>query len=71
MANIAIVTDTSSDLALDQAAAAGIRLVPLTVTFGDETFEAVTELSNEQFYEKLTAPGAPFPRTAAPNPPSR
>jgi DegV family protein with EDD domain len=69
MANIAIVTDTSSDLALDQAAAAGIRLVPLTVTFGDETFEAVTELSNEQFYEKLTAPGAPFPRTAAPNPP--
>ena len=29
-----------------------------------------TELSNEAFYERLTAPGAPLPRTAAPNPPS-
>jgi DegV family protein with EDD domain len=25
-------------------------------------------LSNEEFYERLTAPGAPMPRTAAPNP---
>jgi DegV family protein with EDD domain len=68
MASIAIVTDTSSDLLPEQAAAAGIRLVPLTVSFGDETFEAVTELSNEDFYPRLTAPGAPLPRTAAPNP---
>jgi DegV family protein with EDD domain len=68
MASITIVTDTSSDLLPDQAREAGIRLVPLTVSFGDESFEAVTELSNEEFYERLTAPGAPFPRTAAPNP---
>ncbi len=68
MANIAIVTDTSSDLTPEQAAAAGVRLVPLTVSFGDESFEAVTELSNEDFYRRLTAPGAPLPRTAAPNP---
>jgi DegV family protein with EDD domain len=68
MASVALVTDTSSDLLPEQAAAAGIRLVPLTVSFGDETFAAVTELSNEAFYERLTAPGAPLPRTAAPNP---
>jgi DegV family protein with EDD domain len=68
MANIAIVTDTSSDLLPQQAKAADIRLVPLSVSFGDETFEAGTELSNDAFYQKLTAPGAPFPRTAAPNP---
>lgn len=68
MATIALVTDTSSDLLPEQAAAAGIRLVPLTVSFGNDTYEAVTELSNEQFYVKLTAPGAPLPRTAAPNP---
>ena len=68
MASIAIVTDTSSDLLPEQAAEAGIRLVPLSVSFGDETFEAVTELSNEDFYQRLTAPGAPLPRTAAPNP---
>jgi len=68
MANIAIVTDTSSDILPEQAKADGIRLVPLTVSFGDETWDAGTELSNEDFYQKLTAPGAPFPRTAAPNP---
>jgi DegV family protein with EDD domain len=68
MANVAIVTDTSSDLTPDVAEAAGVRLVPLTVSFGDETWEAGTELTNEVFYQKLTAPGAPFPRTAAPNP---
>jgi len=68
MASIAIVTDTSADLLPAQARAAGIHLVPLTVSFGDETFQAVTELSNERFYELLTAPGAPLPRTAAPNP---
>lgn len=68
MASIAIVTDTSSDLLPDQATEAGIRLVPLTVSFGEETFEAVTELSNEDFYARLTTPGTPLPRTAAPNP---
>ena len=68
MANIAIVTDTSSDLSLQEAESGGFRLVPLTVSFGDETFETVTELSNEEFYRRLTAPDAPFPRTAAPNP---
>jgi len=68
MASIAIVTDTSSDLLPEQAHAAGIHLVPLTVSFGDETFQAVTGLSNERFYEMLIAPGAPLPRTAAPNP---
>jgi fatty acid kinase fatty acid binding subunit len=68
MAGIAIVTDTSSDLTPEQAEAARVRLVPLTVSFGDETFDAVTELSNEDFYARLTAPGAPLPRTAAPNP---
>ncbi len=68
MPTIAIVTDTSSDLLPEQAAEAGIRLVPLSVSFGDETFEAGTELRNEDFYPRLTAPGAPLPRTAAPNP---
>ena len=68
MGNIAIVTDTSADLTPAQAAASGVRLVPLTVSFGDETYDTVTELTNEEFYEKLTAPGAPFPKTAAPNP---
>lgn len=68
MSHIAIVTDTSSDLPPEQAASAGITLVPLTVSFGEDSWDAVTELSNEDFFTKLTAPGAPFPKTAAPNP---
>jgi DegV family protein with EDD domain len=68
MSNIAIVSCTSADLTPEQAAAIGVRLVPLKVSFGDESFDTVTELSNERFYQMLTAPGAPFPRTAAPNP---
>ena len=68
MANIAIVTDSSADLTPEQQAAGRITVVPLTVTFGSESFAAGTELTNEAFYERLTAPGAPFPRTAAPSP---
>jgi DegV family protein with EDD domain len=68
MGNIAIVSCTSADLTPEQAREAGVTLVPLKVSFGDETWDTVTELSNEDFYAKLTAPGAPFPRTAAVNP---
>ena len=68
MAKVAIVTDTSADLTPEQAAALDIRQVPLSVSFGDESYAAGTELSNEAFYERLTAPGAPFPKTAAPSP---
>ncbi len=68
MGNIAIVSCTSADLTPAEAREAGVTLVPLKVSFGDETWDTVTELSNEDFYSKLTAPGAPFPRTAAVNP---
>ena len=68
MGNIAIVSCTSSDITPEQAAELGVRLVPLKVSFGDETFDTVTELTNEEFYGKLTAPGAPFPKTTAVNP---
>ncbi|MEX1296768.1 MAG: DegV family protein, partial [Candidatus Limnocylindrales bacterium] len=68
MGNIAIVSCTSADLTPEQAREAGVTLVPLKVSFGDETWDTVTELSNEDFYARLTAPGAPFPKTAAVNP---
>ena len=68
MGNIAIVSCTSADLTPEQAEAAGVTLVPLKVSFGDESWDTVIELSNEEFYAKLTAPGAPFPKTSAVNP---
>ena len=68
MSRVAIVTDSASDLTLEQAAAADITIVPLIVTFGDESFKAGTELPIDDFYRRLLAPDAPFPTTAACSP---
>ncbi|HEX3427323.1 MAG TPA: DegV family protein [Candidatus Limnocylindrales bacterium] len=68
MARIAFVTDSASDLDPALAAAHGIRVVPLVVTFGTETFRAGVELTTEQFWQRMTAPDAPFPKTAASSP---
>ena len=68
MANIAFVTDSASDLDPDAAVAAGIRIVPLSVTFGTESFRAGVDLSTEEFWKRMTAANAPFPKTAASGP---
>ena len=65
MARVAVVTDSASDLDPGQASAAGITVVPLLVTFGDREYRAGVDMSPTQFWAELTAPGAPFPRTAA------
>ena len=68
MARVAIFTDSASDLDPKEAAASGIRVVPLLVTFGDDTFKAGVDLSTAQFWERMLAPDAPFPKTAASSP---
>jgi len=68
MSPVAVVTDSTADLASEMAAAAGIRVVPLYVQFGSEEFQAGVDLTTEQFWTRLLAPGAPFPKTAAPSP---
>ena len=65
---IAVVTDSASDLSPERAAASGIVVVPLIVSFGDETFRAGTELSTPAFWDRMLAPDAPFPTTAACSP---
>jgi DegV family protein with EDD domain len=65
MSRVVIVTDSASDLDPASAAAAGIDMVPLVSTFGDEEYLAGVDMTAEQFWARLTAPGAPFPRTAA------
>jgi len=66
--NVAIFTDSASDLDPAQADAEGISIVPLLVTFGAETFKAGVELSTSAFWERMVAPDAPFPKTAASSP---
>ena len=68
MSQVAIFTDSASDLDRAAATAAGIHIIPLLVTFGDETFRAGTELSTAAFWERMVAPDAPWPKTAASSP---
>ena len=65
MSHVAIVSDSASDLPPEVARAAGIRVVPLIVNFGNDTFKAGVDLSTEEFWRRMTAPDAPFPTTAA------
>jgi DegV family protein with EDD domain len=68
VARVAFVTDSASDLDPAQARADGIEIVALSVTFGSESFRAGEDLSTAEFWERMTAPGAPFPKTAAASP---
>ena len=38
------------------------------MTFGTESFKAGVDLSTDQFWQRMTAPDAPFPKTAASSP---
>ena len=68
MPHVAIVTDSASDLPADIARAAGIGIVPLVVSFGAESFRPNIDLSTEAFWDRMVAPDAPFPTTAAASP---
>jgi fatty acid kinase fatty acid binding subunit len=64
---VAIITDSASDLPTDLAASAGIRLVPLTVTFGSEAMLDGVDLLPDAFWDRL-AEGPDLPTTASPSP---
>jgi DegV family protein with EDD domain len=68
LSRVAIFTDSASDLDPALAAADGISIVPLLVTFGTDTYRAGVELSTADFWERMVAPDAPFPKTAAASP---
>jgi fatty acid kinase fatty acid binding subunit len=68
VSRVAIFTDSASDMDPADAAAEGIEIVPLLVNFGPESFRAGVDLTTEQFWERMTAPDAPFPTTAASSP---
>jgi fatty acid-binding protein DegV len=68
LSRVAIFTDSASDLDPAQAAAEGIEIVPLLVSFGSETYKTGVEMSTEEFWKRMVAPDAPFPKTAAASP---
>ena len=50
---VAVVTDSTADLPSDLAEVLGLRVVPMSVMFGDETFTSRITISDAQFYERL------------------
>lgn len=64
---VRIVTDSTADLPVEQAEAAGVTMVPLTVFFGDEAYLDGIELDNAGFYRKLQA-SKDLPTTSQPSP---
>jgi DegV family protein with EDD domain len=66
--SVAVVTDSASDLTPEAAAAVGIIVVPLLVSFGEREYRTGVDISTDEFWRQLTAPGAPFPKTAACSP---
>jgi len=61
---VAFVTDSASDMDPGLAAKLGVTVVPLVVSFGEQTFKAGVDLSADAFWIRMTAPDAPFPKTA-------
>ena len=67
MSGIRVVTDSACDLPPQLAEDRGVRIVPLTIRFGDEEFVDREQLSVKEFWDRVTT-GSVMPETAAPSP---
>lgn len=67
MGGVAVVTDSTSDLPHELAEELGLRVVPLSVAFGTETFISGVTLSRREFYDRLERT-AQLPTTSQPAP---
>jgi DegV family protein with EDD domain len=67
MPSIAIVTDTDSSLSAEVAARHGIRLVPIGVNFGEQSFETGVDIDDAALFQRIDREGK-LPTTSAPTP---
>jgi DegV family protein with EDD domain len=67
MSQIAIITDTDSNLPFELAKKLKIVQVPILIQFGDESFRDVYEINNETIFARIDREGK-LPSTAAPSP---
>ena len=63
---VRIVTDSVADIPPDVIAKLGISIIPVLVRFGEETFRDGIDITNEQFYERLSSSKI-MPTTALPS----
>ena len=64
---IAILTDSTCDWHFEDYAARGVTMVPLKVSFGEESFTDQYEISCDEFYDKMVASEA-LPTSSQPSP---
>jgi fatty acid kinase fatty acid binding subunit len=64
---IKIVTDTTADLPPQLAKKLGITMVPVYLRFGEEVFRDVVDISQDEFYRRLTREPI-HPSTTQPSP---
>ena len=67
MAAIAIITDTDASLPAEVARRYGIRLVPIAIQFGAETYQTEVDIDDARLFERIDREGK-LPKTAAPAP---
>ena len=66
MADIRVVTDSGADIPKDLVEELGIRVVPLTIHFGDEERRDGVDLTPEEFFRRLRS--GELSRTTQPSP---
>ncbi|HET60140.1 MAG TPA: DegV family protein, partial [Chloroflexi bacterium] len=64
---IAVVTDTDASLPQHICDQYQIQLVPITVQFGEESFESEVDITDEEVFVRIDREGK-LPTTAAPSP---
>jgi len=64
---VAVVTDSTADLSRSMAEAEGLRVVPMSVTFENETLVSGVTIDDDEFYRRLEV-ATSLPTTAQPNP---
>lgn len=67
MGGVAVVTDSTTDLPHELVESIGLRVVPLSVTFGDETYISGVTIDPDTFYHRL-AGASRLPTTSQPAP---
>lgn len=64
---IRIISDSTCDLSASEQAELGVIVAPLTINFGEESFQDGLEMSPDQFYDRLKQSDI-LPKTAQVNP---
>jgi DegV family protein with EDD domain len=67
MPKVGLVTDSTCDLWPEELVALGVKMVPLTVHFGDDHFRDWIDLEPAEFYQRLQAFSG-LPTTSQPSP---